>query len=189
MKPRILRAQRVQLWFLPSAAAEVWEPVWCGHRLITRLGLLLETIEGVELTPIRCLVLAQIGRQSGLGAHLSLIARQLCIPRATLRYHVDVLRKARLITSIGPGPHDKRRQRLVLTPSGAETLNRAAELLVELTAGGEWPRDAPRRNHWNMRRLPKDSPVDGYVQDDPYPGASSWRPPPDRAGARRAPSR
>ena len=178
MKPRILRFRRVQTWFLPSAADEVWEPVWAGHRLITRLALLLESIDGVELTPIRCLILAQIGRQSGLGTHATVISRSLCVPRATLRYHLIVLRKAGLIASIGPGPHDQRRRRLVLTEEGAETLNRAAALLVELTAGGDWPAEAPRRSHWTLRRIPHDAITNGYVAGDPYPGVSSRRPPP-----------
>lgn len=189
MKPRVLRYQRVQTWFLPSAAHEVWEPVWLGHRLLTRLALLLEIVDTVELTPIRCLILAQIGRQSGLGTHATVIARSLSVPRATLRYHLDVLRKAGLIASIGPGPHDRRRRRLVLTRRGAETLDRAAALLVELTAGGDWPADAPRRSHWTLRRIPPDAKANGYVAGDPYPGVSSWRPPPARDGGRHAPSR
>ena len=187
MKPRILRyAHGGQTWFLPSAATEVWEPVWLGHRLLTRLALLLECVDDVPLTPFRCLIMAHIGRASGLGAHASILSRQLSVPRATLRYHIDILRSAGLITSKGPGPHDKRRQRLVLTHLGARTLDRAAELLVELTAGGDWPLDAPRRNHWNLRRIPPESEMNGHARDDPFPGVSTRKPPRDRSVAARA---
>ena len=190
MKPRIFPRARFQTWRLPCASAEVWEPVWLGHRLITRLGLLLEVIEDQDLTPIRCLILAHIGRADGLGVHASRLARELSVPRATLHYHIDLLQRAGLIWSKGPGPHDGRRQRFVLTQLGTQTLDRAAALLVELTAGGEWPRAAPRRDHWSLRRLGPESAAPGHIKDDPYPGVSSWTPPPgDRGAARRAPSR
>lgn len=178
MRPRVLRYARVQTCWLPSAAAEVWEPVWLGHRLITRLGLLLESLDDVELTPIRCLVLAHIGRADGRGVHASRLSRELSIPRATLRYHIDMLRAAGLIDRGWPGPHDQRRRYIRLTELGARTLDRAAELLVELTAGGDWPSGAPRRNHWNLRRIPADSPMRGWVSGDPYPGVSGRKPPP-----------
>ena len=178
VKPRILRFRKVQTYFMPSAAEEVWEPVWLGHRLITRLGLLLESIDGVELTPIRCLILAHIGRESGIGVHASRLARELSIPRATLRYHLDTLKEAGLISRGAPGPHDQRRRFLWLTESGARTLDRAAELLVELTAGGEWPATAPRRSHWSLRRIPADALMNGWVRGDPYPGVSTRKPPP-----------
>ena len=178
--PRVLRYAKHQTWFLPSAATEVWEPVWMGHRLLTRFALMLESITDVELTPIRCLILAHIGRKSGLGVHASRLARELAVPRATLRYHLDALFDARLIGSIGPGPHDRRRRRLVLTVRGASALDRASELLVDLTAGGDWPAGAPRRNHWNLRRISDDSRLNGYLKDDPFPGVSSLTPPPTR---------
>ena len=205
MKPRILRFAQPQTTLLPCASEEVWEPVWLGHRLLTRLALLLEVLPGVELTPIRCLVLAHIGRESGLGVHASRLARELCVPRATLRYHLDYLSGVQLIRSKGPGPHDRRRQRLVLTPAGASALDEAAALLVDLTAGGDWPADAPRRSHWSLRRVPADASADGHVRGDPYPGVStrrhpgvstrrhpgisSRRQPPDRRGDRGAPPR
>ena len=178
MKPRILPYQHGgQTYFLASAAAEVWEPVWLGHRLITRLQLLLESIDRLHLTPIRCLILAHIGRSSGLGVHASRLSRELSVPRATLRYHLDVLRREGLVVSKGPGPHDGRRRRLVLTHEGAEILNTAAALLVELTAGGDWPQGAPRRNHWTLRRISPDSEEQGWVRGDPYPGVSTRTPP------------
>jgi DNA-binding MarR family transcriptional regulator len=149
-----------------------------GHRLITRLTLLLESIEEMELTPIRCLILAHIGRTSGIGVHASRLSRELSVPRATLRYHLETLRHKGLIRRVGPGPHDQRRRYHVLTASGARTLDRAAELLVELTAGGDWPSGAPRRNHWNLRRIALDSPLSGHIGGDPYPGVSTRTPPP-----------
>lgn len=176
MKPRVLRAARCQTYYLPSAADEVWEPLWMGHRLMTRFRLMLEGMDP-PLTPIGCLVLARIGRTSGLGVSPGRLARELAMPRATLAYHLDALARHQLLYISGLVIHDRRKRRHKLTEKGALALNRAAELWVDLTAGGPWPDSAPRRHWRNLRRLPPDSPADGVLMDDPFPGISRKTPP------------
>lgn len=159
MKPRVLKYRKNQTYFMPGAAEEVWQPVAEGHRLLRQLGLALESIDPAgRLTPVRCLILAQIGRQSGLGITSGRLSRELGIPRPSLTHHLYALGRDDLIArSLWP-LHDRRKCLLVLTEKGAQVLDAAAALLVELTCGGEWPAAAPTRNAWNQRRLP---PVSG----------------------------
>lgn len=175
MKPRVLRAKKNQTYFLPSAADEVWEPLFMGHRVHTRFRLMLEVLDP-PVTPIGCLVMARIGRNSGLGVTASRLARELTVPRATLRHHLDTLTRHYLIERWLTAIHDKRKRRIVLTERGARVLNEAAALFVDLTAGGPWPDGAPRRHWWHLRRLPADSPLEGGIVGDPYPGVSRKTP-------------
>ena len=172
MKPRVLRFAKCQTYWLPSAADEVWEPLWLGHRLLTRFRLMLGAMDP-PLTPIGCLVLARIGRASGVGVTPARLARELTMPRATLAYHLDALGRHDLVQVSSRVIHDRRKRRHQLTKRGAEVLNRAAALFVDLTAGGPWPEEAPRRHWWNLRRLSPDSPANGAIVGDPFPGVSS----------------
>ena len=180
MKPRVLPFAKCQTYFLPSAADEVWEPLWIGHRLLTRFRLMLEGMDP-PITPIGCLVLARIGRTSGLGVTPSRLARELSIPRATLAYHLDALGRLQLVHISRVVIHDRRKRRHKLTDRGAQVLNRAAELFVDLTAGGSWPDDAPRRHWWTLTRISPDSPANGCIVDDPFPGVSRKTLRPERA--------
>lgn len=157
MKPRVLRFARFQTYLLPSAADEVWEPLLLGHQLLTRFRLMLEGMDP-PVTPIGCLILARIGRTSGLGVSPARLARELGMPRGTLSYHLDALGRHQLVHISSYVVHDRRKRRHKLTERGADVLNRAAALFVDLTTGGPWPEHAPRRHPWNLRRLPADAP-------------------------------
>lgn len=158
--PRVFRGmgKRIQTYRLPSAAAEVWEPVERGLQLVHRLGLALESVDagGMRLTPIRCVILAMIGRQDGLGITAGRLARELRLPRATLTHHLNALGNRYLIAYSNHDLFDRRKKLLVLTDQGAIALNRAAELLVELTTGGTWPENAHERHYWNQKRVPRE---------------------------------
>ena len=184
MRPRVLPLKKIQTYFLPSAADEVWEPLWMGHRLFTRFRLMLEVMDP-PVTPIGCLVLARIGRDSGLGVSPARLARELSMPRASLAYHLRTLRRQGLVCISTLVLHDHRKRRHALTERGAEVLNRAAELFIELTAGGPWPAGAPRRHSWTLRRLPEDSERESFVAGDPYPGVSRREPMPPKEPSRR----
>lgn len=153
MRLRILKYRRNQTCWLPCSSPELWFPVEQSFLLLNRFDLALEVIEPCgQLSPVRCLILAQVGRESGLGVTAGRLARTLKVPRATLSHHLKALRRARLLQWSGRRAHDQRKRWHVLTPLGAKVLLECSELLKQAVDSA--PAGSPRRHHWHLRRLP-----------------------------------
>ena len=154
MKPRILRLKKNQTWLLPAARAELWAPLEEAHRMLERFRLMLREPNprrrGVLLSPVRCILLATIGRESGLGVTPARLARVLELPRGTVAHHLNVLEREGLVLRRPQNIHDGRRVAVVLTAKGATAVARTAAALTALGVGAR-PPNAVARDRWNQR--------------------------------------
>ncbi|MEN8181150.1 MAG: hypothetical protein ABFS46_01295 [Myxococcota bacterium] len=120
---------------LVEAADEFWLDVEYAHMLFAELTSALARsppAELRELSPVRCLLLARVGRASGLGLTPIGLKRAIPMAKGTLAYHLAILERLGLVWRRPQDIYDGRKVAVRLTRRGVAAVVAATERAREV---------------------------------------------------------